>query len=197
MNFFLHDNCYYFCACVSIIRKVFIGGFLSPMLPTSKILFFVLYILTIWIQELIKPFILRIFLGVPSTTTCLELDTDLVSKCVFVCIFIWQPITLTQCYQWSLLNEFSNGMILANFIAFHFALSFCEITQIPSWDMFIKLVRCFYFQCKDSVGWNPSMKPPLYLILFVDDFLKQSNGMLTMYTLKNPSFPEWVFSLTV
>ena len=33
MNFFLHDNCYCFCACVSIIRKVFLGGFLSPMLP--------------------------------------------------------------------------------------------------------------------------------------------------------------------
>ena len=43
---------------------------------------------------------------------------------------------------------------------------------------------------------NASMPPHVCLILFVDDFLKQSNGMLTMYTLKNPSFPEWVFSLT-
>ncbi|POI35676.1 hypothetical protein CIB84_000572 [Bambusicola thoracicus] len=31
-------------------------------------------------------------------------------------------------------------------------------------------------------------------VIFQDDFMKQSHGMLVLYTMKNPTFPEYVFS---
>ena len=35
-----------------------------------------------------------------------------------------------------------------------------------------------------------------YIILFFvlsDDFMKQNNGMVMMYSLKNPSYPDYIF----
>lgn len=69
----------------------------------------------------------------------------------------------------------------------------------------ICLAKLKIFKTKNSIAKRSSREKTLAFIvsnklmcmcstLFLDDFLKQSNGMITMYSLKNPSFPEWVNS---
>ena len=65
--------------------------------------------------DVIKPFLLLVFLGVPSTTTCLELDMDLVS--------FHRYFRVTACL---LYHSIINQIYLTN------SLTVTEITQIPS-----------------------------------------------------------------
>uniref|UniRef100_A0A663NAZ9 Dynein axonemal intermediate chain 1 n=1 Tax=Athene cunicularia TaxID=194338 RepID=A0A663NAZ9_ATHCN len=45
-----------------------------------------------------------------------------------------------------------------------------------------------------AISWNPKYKDLFAVGYGSYDFLKQGQGMLLLYTLKNPSFPEYVFS---
>uniref|UniRef100_A0A8C6Z372 Dynein axonemal intermediate chain 1 n=2 Tax=Nothoprocta perdicaria TaxID=30464 RepID=A0A8C6Z372_NOTPE len=45
-----------------------------------------------------------------------------------------------------------------------------------------------------AISWNPKYKDLFAVGYGSYDFMKQSWGMLLLYTMKNPSFPEYVFS---
>ncbi|XP_072215478.1 dynein axonemal intermediate chain 1 isoform X4 [Excalfactoria chinensis] len=45
-----------------------------------------------------------------------------------------------------------------------------------------------------AISWNPKYKDLFAVGYGSYDFMKQSQGMLVLYTMKNPSFPEYVFS---
>nr|XP_047904510.1 dynein axonemal intermediate chain 1 isoform X2 [Anser cygnoides] len=45
-----------------------------------------------------------------------------------------------------------------------------------------------------AISWNPKYKDLFAVGYGSYDFMKQSHGMLLLYTMKNPSFPEYVFS---
>ncbi|XP_015703779.1 dynein intermediate chain 1, axonemal isoform X1 [Coturnix japonica] len=45
-----------------------------------------------------------------------------------------------------------------------------------------------------AISWNPKYKDLFAVGYGSYDFMKQSRGMLVLYTMKNPSFPEYVFS---
>ncbi|NXW40209.1 DNAI1 protein, partial [Nyctiprogne leucopyga] len=45
-----------------------------------------------------------------------------------------------------------------------------------------------------AISWNPKYKDLFAVGYGSYDFMKQGEGMLLLYTLKNPSFPEYVFS---
>ncbi|CAN0344187.1 unnamed protein product [Bubo scandiacus] len=45
-----------------------------------------------------------------------------------------------------------------------------------------------------AISWNPKYKDLFAVGYGSYDFLKQGQGMLLLYTMKNPSFPEYVFS---
>ncbi|NWV44408.1 DNAI1 protein, partial [Grantiella picta] len=45
-----------------------------------------------------------------------------------------------------------------------------------------------------AISWNPKYKDLFAVGYGSYDFMKQSHGMLLLYTLKNPSFPEYAFS---
>ncbi|NXA06608.1 DNAI1 protein, partial [Sapayoa aenigma] len=45
-----------------------------------------------------------------------------------------------------------------------------------------------------AISWNPKYKDLFAVGYGSYDFMKQGQGMLLLYTLKNPSFPEYVFS---
>jgi len=65
-----------------------------------------------------------------------------------------------------------------------------EGTLLPLWKFYYDKVKRLAVTC---ISWNAK-----YMDLFAVghgsyDFLKQSSGMILMYTLKNPSFPEYIF----
>ncbi|KAM6036603.1 dynein axonemal intermediate chain 1 isoform 3-T3 [Theristicus caerulescens] len=45
-----------------------------------------------------------------------------------------------------------------------------------------------------AISWNPKYKDLFAVGYGSYDFMKQGQGMLLLYTMKNPSFPEYVFS---
>uniref|UniRef100_A0A8B9SB66 Dynein axonemal intermediate chain 1 n=1 Tax=Apteryx owenii TaxID=8824 RepID=A0A8B9SB66_APTOW len=45
-----------------------------------------------------------------------------------------------------------------------------------------------------AISWNPKYKDLFAVGYGSYDFMKQSRGMLLLYTMKNPSFPEYIFS---
>ncbi|XP_075267385.1 dynein axonemal intermediate chain 1 [Opisthocomus hoazin] len=45
-----------------------------------------------------------------------------------------------------------------------------------------------------AISWNPKYKDLFAVGYGSYDFMKQGQGMLVLYTMKNPSFPEYVFS---
>ncbi|KAM4640517.1 dynein axonemal intermediate chain 1-like [Amazona ochrocephala] len=45
-----------------------------------------------------------------------------------------------------------------------------------------------------AISWSPKYKDLFAVGYGSYDFMKQSQGMLLLYTLKNPSFPEYIFS---
>ncbi|KAM6104944.1 dynein axonemal intermediate chain 1 [Pterocles gutturalis] len=45
-----------------------------------------------------------------------------------------------------------------------------------------------------AISWNPKYKDLFAVGYGSYDFMKQGHGMLLLYTMKNPSFPEYVFS---
>ena len=48
-----------------------------------------------------------------------------------------------------------------------------------------------YIQCIYIIIQKPSLIS--FVFLFLDDFMKQGNGLIIFWTLKNPSFPECYF----
>ncbi|NWX19636.1 DNAI1 protein, partial [Aegotheles bennettii] len=45
-----------------------------------------------------------------------------------------------------------------------------------------------------AISWNPKYKDLFAVGYGSYDFMKQGRGMLLLYTMKNPSFPEYIFS---
>ncbi|XP_053911238.1 dynein axonemal intermediate chain 1 isoform X2 [Cuculus canorus] len=63
------------------------------------------------------------------------------------------------------------------------------------------LLPLWKFQCDKTkklavtaISWNPKYKDLIAVGYGSYDFVKQGHGMLLLYSLKNPSFPEYVFS---
>ncbi|NXD27294.1 DNAI1 protein, partial [Spelaeornis formosus] len=64
-------------------------------------------------------------------------------------------------------------------------------TLLPLWKFQYKKTKKL---AVTAISWNPKYKDLFAVGYGSYDFLKQGHGMLLLYTLKNPSFPEYSFS---
>ncbi|XP_061333126.1 dynein axonemal intermediate chain 1 isoform X4 [Pezoporus flaviventris] len=64
-------------------------------------------------------------------------------------------------------------------------------TLLPLWKFQYDKAKRF---AVTAISWNPKYKDLFAVGYGSYDFMKQSQGMLLLYTMKNPSFPEYIFS---
>ncbi|NXS62389.1 DNAI1 protein, partial [Brachypteracias leptosomus] len=64
-------------------------------------------------------------------------------------------------------------------------------TLLPLWNFQYHKARG---RAVTAISWNPKYKDLFAVGYGSYDFMKQCQGMLVLYTMKNPSFPEYVFS---
>ncbi|KAK3096843.1 hypothetical protein FSP39_003888 [Pinctada imbricata] len=65
-----------------------------------------------------------------------------------------------------------------------------EGTMLPLWKFSFEKAKKL---AVTSLCWNPRYKDLFAASFGSYDFMKQGNGMILFYTLKNPSFPEYVY----
>ncbi|NWS22821.1 DNAI1 protein, partial [Pachyramphus minor] len=64
-------------------------------------------------------------------------------------------------------------------------------TLLPLWNFQYEKTKKL---AVTAISWNPKYKDLFAVGYGSYDFMKQGHGMVLLYTLKNPSFPEYIFS---